>query len=245
VFGDLGVGAEAGAAAIGRMEKALGQNAHAFDEYGVSVVRASDGTLDAQATFLNAVDALDRIQDPAKRAAAGADIFGRGWQGMAEIIGSGAPALKSALESVQPSKIFTDADIQAGRDVRDAFDKLADAGGAPAVIREGRSRFMEFLLGDSQVFLDKICVQVLKQNRRSVRSEVGDIYLTAQNSEVPFMSTPRFRRTMSFYRSIAGWPLPMRLAVLGAFRKGTRIVKTMTGPRTLAEKAHHFRPKER
>ena len=47
---------------------------------------------------------------------------------MAEIIGSGAPALKSALESVQPSKIFTDADIQAGRDVRDAFDRLADAG---------------------------------------------------------------------------------------------------------------------
>ena len=128
VFNDLGIGADAGATAIGRMEKALGQNAHAFDEYGVAVVRAKDGTIDARGTFLNAVDALNRIQDPAKRAAAGADIFGRGWQGMAEIIGSGAPALKSALESVQPSKIFTDADIQAGRDVRDAFDKLADAG---------------------------------------------------------------------------------------------------------------------
>ena len=35
VFDDLGVGAEAGSAAIGRMEKVLGQNAHAFDEYGV------------------------------------------------------------------------------------------------------------------------------------------------------------------------------------------------------------------
>lgn len=128
VFNDLGIGAEAGATAIGRMEKALGQNAHAFDEYGVAVVRAKDGTIDAQGTFLNAVDALNRIQDPAKRAAAGADIFGKGWQGMAEIIGSGAPALKTALESVQPSKIFTDADIQAGRNVRDAFDRLADAG---------------------------------------------------------------------------------------------------------------------
>ena len=81
VFGDLGVGAEAGAAAIGRMEKVLGQNARAFDEYGVSVVR-QDGTLDAQATFLNAVDALDRIRTrrsgplPGPTSSAGA---GRGW----------------------------------------------------------------------------------------------------------------------------------------------------------------------
>ena len=128
VFDDLGIGAETGAAAIGNMEKTLGSNTQAFDQFGVSVVRASDGTIDATATFTSAVDALSRIEDPAKRAAAGAAIFGKGWQGMAEVIDGGAPALKTALESVQPSKIFTDADIQSGRDVRDAFDKLADAG---------------------------------------------------------------------------------------------------------------------
>lgn len=123
------------------------------------------------------------------------------------------------------------------------FDRLERDGADKAEIGEGRARFMEFLLGDSQVFLDRICVHVLKQNKNSVHAEIEDIYLTVHNSEVPFLSTPRFKRLLSFYRSIAGWPLPLRMAVLGLFRKGTRAVKTLTGPRTLAEKAHHLRPK--
>jgi hypothetical protein len=128
VFGDLGIGAEAGQAAIGKMEKALGSNSEAFKKYGVEVVRAKDGTIDAQGTFLAAVDALNKIRDPAEKAAAGAAIFGKGWQSMAEIIGNGSASLKDSLDSVQLSKVFTDKDIKSGRDVRDAFDSIKDAG---------------------------------------------------------------------------------------------------------------------
>lgn len=127
VFKDLGIGSEAGAAAIGKMEKALGANAGAFSQYGVEVVKAKDGTMDAQATFLGAVDALNAMKNPADRAAAGAAIFGKGWQSMSEIIGNGSDSLRKSLESVQPSKVFTDKDIQSGRDVRDAFDALQDS----------------------------------------------------------------------------------------------------------------------
>lgn len=128
VFEDLGVGADAGATAIGKMEKVLGANAQAFAQYGVEVVRAKDGTMDATATFVAAVDALSRIEDPAKRAEAASKIFGKSWQDLGEIIDGGAPKIKAALDGVSKAKVFDGGDIDKARELRDAMDRIRDAG---------------------------------------------------------------------------------------------------------------------
>ena len=125
---DHGIASDALESSIGKMEKALGKNGDAFKQYGVETARAKDGTLDANATFLNAVDALNKMQDPTARATAGAAIFGKSWQGMSEIIGDGAPKLRADLASVQPSAVFNDGDISSAKNVRDAFDQIKDAG---------------------------------------------------------------------------------------------------------------------
>lgn len=128
VFGDLGIGADKAAGALGKFAKTLGGNADAFSKYGVEIVKAKDGTMDAEATFVKAIDALNKMKDPAQRAAAAQAMFGKSWQDMSEVIAGGAPALQAALESVQPSKVLGDKDVQAARDVRDSFDSLMDAG---------------------------------------------------------------------------------------------------------------------
>lgn len=128
VLSDLGVDPDAAAGAIGRLEKALGTNKDAFKQFGLEVATTKDGLIDANGTFLNAIDALNKIEDPAKRAQAGAAMFGKGWQSMSELISGGAPALKSALDSVQDSKVFNDEDVQKARDLRDALDSVKDAG---------------------------------------------------------------------------------------------------------------------
>ena len=128
VFGDLGIGADKAAGAMGKFAKTLGGNADAFSKYGVEIVKAKDGTMDAEATFVKAIDALNKMKDPAQRAAAAQAMFGKSWQDMSEVIAGGAPALQAALESVQPSKVLGDKDVEAARNVRDAFDGLMDAG---------------------------------------------------------------------------------------------------------------------
>lgn len=128
VSGDLGVGADTVEAAFGRMNKKLGASPDFLDQYGIAVGHAKDGTIDANATFLNAIDRLNGIKDPALQAATGAAIFGKGWQGMAALIGAGAPQLRADLASVQPEKIFTAGDANAAKGLRDGFDAIKDAG---------------------------------------------------------------------------------------------------------------------
>lgn len=128
VAGDLGISSETLQGGIGKMEKTLGANAGAFDEYGVVIARNKDGQIDANETFINAIDALNGIKDPAKRAAAGAEIFGKGWAGMAEIVSGGADTLRDSLAAVSDQKIFDDEKVQKARDLRASFDTLKDSG---------------------------------------------------------------------------------------------------------------------
>lgn len=128
VAGDLGVGADAVESAMGRMNKTAELSPSKFDEIGAAMVRNQDGTLNTEATFLGVIQRLQEIPDAGKQAAAGADIFGKGWQGMAQLIATGAPQLRADLQSVQPEKIFTDKDAKAAKGVRDGFDAIKDAG---------------------------------------------------------------------------------------------------------------------
>ena len=128
VFGDLGIAPDVASASIGKMEKTLVDNSKALEKWGISAVKAKDGTTDVTATFLQAVDTISKIKDPTEQAAAAQATFGKSWQSMAEVIQGGAPALKAAMDSVQSSKILDSQDVANARQLRDGLDHLRDAG---------------------------------------------------------------------------------------------------------------------
>ncbi len=68
VAGDLGIEAGTVETAIGKMNQNLGKSPDLFEELGVQVEYAKDGTVDANETFLNVIDRLNKIKDPAERA---------------------------------------------------------------------------------------------------------------------------------------------------------------------------------
>lgn len=127
-FNDLGISTETAESAIGKMEKALGANVHAFEKYGITVVQAKDGTVDANATFIKTIGVLQGITDPTQRATAAAAIFGKGWTSLAEVIGEGSAKLQAGINGVQLSKVLSAKDVQSARDLRDGFDSIRDAG---------------------------------------------------------------------------------------------------------------------
>jgi hypothetical protein len=124
VAGDIGIEMATVEKSIGFMNKTLGNNAEAFKEMGVQIAYSNTGAVDANQTFLNVVDYLNRIQDPAAKASAGATLLGRGWQQMAELIGMGSKELSQSLKEVEDSKVFNDEQRQNAEDLRDAFDTL-------------------------------------------------------------------------------------------------------------------------
>jgi hypothetical protein len=127
VSNDLGIGQDALATAFGRMLKTAGSTPQVFHDLGVQIAYAKDGSVDANQTFLNAVDALHNMTDPAQRAAAATKLFGKSWQNMAEVIDMGAVGLKQRLDDVQASKIVNNDQIAQGYKFRDAVDNVRDA----------------------------------------------------------------------------------------------------------------------
>ena len=124
---DLGVNVDTLETSIGRMNKAAEDTPDKFDEIGASIVRNQDGTLNSVATFENVVARLNEITDAGKRADAGNQIFGRGWQNMSELVGMSADELQARLQDVADTKIFDQSKIDQSKGLRDAFDSINDA----------------------------------------------------------------------------------------------------------------------
>lgn len=125
VAGDLGIEVDALQSVIGRLNKSV--DPELFKQYGIEIVRAGDGTVDANATFLNTLDVLNRMKDPVDRAKAGAKLFGKGWQQVAELVGQSAGDVRKRLEGVSDAKVFDAEKVAKARRYRDAMDDLHDA----------------------------------------------------------------------------------------------------------------------
>lgn len=127
VTGDIGIEAGAVEAAINRMNKEIGKGSDAFEDLGVEIVKTSDGAVDANETFLNTIEALKNIKDPAERAALASEILGKGWTNMAELIEMGSDELRESLDSVAGAKIIDEEEITKAKNLRAAQDALGDA----------------------------------------------------------------------------------------------------------------------
>jgi hypothetical protein len=127
VAGDLGISTEQLSRAMGLMLRTAGQTPGVFKDLGVQIAYAKDGTVDANGTFLNVIDALHKMSDPAQRAAAAQKLLGRSWQESAELIETGAAGVRDRLAEVAGAKIVSDAQIAQSRRMRDVMDNLHDS----------------------------------------------------------------------------------------------------------------------
>lgn len=138
VAGDLEIPLGAIEKTIGRMNREAANAPEKFDEIGAAIVRNQDGTINVNETFLATIDALNKIPDASRRAAAAQDIFGRSWQDISELVATGADGVRAALASVEDAKIIDDAEIEKARRLRDAMDQLKGVvESATLVIGEG------------------------------------------------------------------------------------------------------------
>lgn len=124
--GDIGVPVDALEGAIGRLNRTIGADPDKVRNLGVDMVYLNDGSLDVNETFLNTIDRIKGIKDPAEKARVAAQLLGKGWQGMAELINMGADDLRRSLDSVSGSKVVSKEDLQNAKDYRDAIDDLKD-----------------------------------------------------------------------------------------------------------------------
>jgi len=129
VTGDLSIDAGAVETAIGKMNQSLGKSPELFEELGVQVEYANDGTVDANETFLNTIDRLNKIKDPATRAKVATQLLGKGWRDMSELIQMGSEELRQSLATVSDAKTISPEEVAKAKKFRDTMDRLGDTVG--------------------------------------------------------------------------------------------------------------------
>ena len=126
VTGDLGIDAGTIETAIGKMNEKLGKSPDLFEELGVQVEYANDGTVNANETFLNVIDRLNKIKDPAEKARVAAQLLGKGWRDMSQLINMGADELRTSLATVSDAKTISPEEVQKAKKFRDNMNNLKD-----------------------------------------------------------------------------------------------------------------------
>ena len=125
VAGDIGISTETLTGVFNKLNKSI--DPKTFDQLGISIARTSDGNVNVSETFLNVIDQLNKIQDPARRAEVASRLLGKGWTEVSELVGMSAREIRKQLQAVGDEKVFTAAEIKQARDYRAAMDNLNDA----------------------------------------------------------------------------------------------------------------------
>ena len=111
---------------IEKMNKSLGLTPKYFTDARVEIARTDQGATDVQETFLNVVDRLNEIKDPAERAALASKLLGKGWTGMAEMIAMGSDELRKSLAEVSDSQVIDSDELTKAKNFRIEMDNLND-----------------------------------------------------------------------------------------------------------------------
>ena len=126
VAGDLAIPVDAVEGAIGRLNKTIGADPDKVRNLGIDLVYLKDGSVDVNETFLNTIDRLKKIKDPAEKARVAAQLLGKGWQGMAELIELGADDLKKSLKDVSGAQVIDADELKKAKEFRDTMDDFGD-----------------------------------------------------------------------------------------------------------------------
>ena len=126
VAGDIGIPIDAVSTAIGRLNKTIGADPDLVRDLGVDLVYLKDGSVDVNATFLNTIERIKGIKDPAEKAKVAAQLLGKGWQSMSTLIEMGANDLSKALGNVSDSQVINPAELKKAKEFRDTMDEFGD-----------------------------------------------------------------------------------------------------------------------
>lgn len=138
VADDLGIATEGISTAMQKMQKNIGGGL--LEKLGLDALRGAD----TQETFLNIVGYLQSIDDEAQQAALGAQIFGKGFAGVSELMLTDVRELKESLADIEAGQIYDDEDIVKGKALRASADELSDR--FEIINRELGESFLPFLV---------------------------------------------------------------------------------------------------
>jgi hypothetical protein len=127
VADDFGVAADTASQTIGFLAKTLGNNSKALDEFGISLVKAKDGSTDLAATSFAVIDAYNAMTDESRKAALGAAAFGRGYQALIPILNEGSEAIQKAFAGVSGSQVFDDSKVAKAKALGVTMDDIHDS----------------------------------------------------------------------------------------------------------------------
>lgn len=127
VAGDIGIEATTVQTSLNKLNKTLDTDREAFNRLGIEIAYTKNGATDINQTFLNTIDRLKGIKDPAERARIATQLLGKGWTEMAELIQIGSEQLKQSLAEVSEAKIIDPEEVKRAKQLREETDKLADA----------------------------------------------------------------------------------------------------------------------
>jgi hypothetical protein len=126
VAGDFGIEAGAVEGAMRKMNLAIANGKPVMDDFGDSIVRAKDGTVDSAATFQNLVTRIGAIKDPTARAKAAQEAFGKSYGDVARFMEMSAADLAAALGNVSEQKVIDEAELAKARKFQASMDELKD-----------------------------------------------------------------------------------------------------------------------
>lgn len=122
---DMGVSADKLTAAFGKVGKSL--DSGMWEKYGIATRDASGQVRTTNDIVLDAFDTLGKITNQTERAKAGNDLFGKGYQNLAPMIGKTRAEMEKYLGSVEDGQVITDKEAEKAERMRLAQDKLHDA----------------------------------------------------------------------------------------------------------------------
>lgn len=127
VASDIGVESNTLITAFNKLNKAAADNSDAFRRLGIDISTTASGATDVNKTFLDTVEALRKVEDPAKRAKLATELLGKSWTEVSELIEMGSQELETALAGVSDQKIIDEEEIRKAKEMRAAQDALGDA----------------------------------------------------------------------------------------------------------------------
>jgi hypothetical protein len=150
--GDIGIPVDAVEGAIGRLNKTIGADPDKVRDLGVDLVYLRDGSLDVNETFKNTIQRIKDIKDPAEKAKVAAQLLGKGWQSMSELIEMGAKGLDTALKNVGDAQVIDQDELRKAKEFRDTMDDFGDKAKALAI---NLGEFLVPIISDIVELIDK------------------------------------------------------------------------------------------
>lgn len=158
----MGVSAESLSTAIGRQAVNIDKNAAKLRDYGIEAVRTNSGAVDQIGTFNAIIKVLENTADSSQRATIENQVFGRSWQGIAQVLNLTKEQYQQLMAAAKQGPILSQEDVnrslafkESSKELGQEFEKIKDRVGlalAPALTVSAKIALE--LVRDMDVFVE-------------------------------------------------------------------------------------------